>query len=197
MPEALDALTGYPALFAFCLFCGLGIPLPEDVPQAWAGMQIAAGKLDWLPALLTVFTAVLARDLVVFGVGRFLGERAFRHPLALRFVGAARIEAARERVRTRGPVAVMIGRFLIGLRVGTFFVAGAMRVSWGDFLLYDGLALLLSAPLLVGAGYLFGEPVIRGVLTVAERMPWLVALVVAVVLVVVLVGRMRGRSDSP
>ena len=195
MPEGLDALTGYPALFAFCLFCGLGIPLPEDVPQAWAGMQIAAGRMEWIPALLTVFVAVLTRDLVVFGAGRFLGERAFRHPLALRFVGEARIDAARERVRTRGPVAVMIGRFLVGLRVGTFFVAGAMRVSGRDFLLYDGLALLLSAPHLVGAGYAFGEPVIRGVMTVAERMPWLVALVVVVVLVVVVASRL-GRPDS-
>ncbi|MCO4747049.1 MAG: DedA family protein [Proteobacteria bacterium] len=192
MPEALESLTSYPSLFILCFLCGLAIPLPEDVPQLFAGMQIARGKLEWLPAIAAAILGVFVRDLLFFGLGQRLGERALVSPLAQRLIGEARIERAREGVRGRGPVAVLIGRISIGVRVSTFFVSGAMGVRTRDFVLWDGLALLVTTPLLLALGFWFGQPVLDGALYIASRASWAVP-----ALVIALIGVWWWRSASP
>jgi membrane protein DedA with SNARE-associated domain len=46
-----------------------------------------------------------------------------------------------------------------GVRSVAFFSAGAMHVPFWKFLLYDGLAALVSAPFWVYLAYLFGETI--------------------------------------
>jgi len=170
--DLIDAVSGYPGLFLGCLLSGILIPVPEDVPQVLAGMQIASGEMAWLPAIAVAATGAFLRDSLYFGAGRWLGDRAFSHPWVLRLLGAARIEQARERVRTRGPVAVVIGRFSLGLRAGTFLIAGAMGVKPRHFVLYDLAALALSVPLMMMLGHAVGQPVIDTLLWTFDRARW-------------------------
>lgn len=175
MPDAFEWVVGYPALVVVCFLSGIAIPMPEDVAQVAAGTQIASGRLDWLPTIAAVAVGVFARDALFFATGRWLGGRALDHPWARRLIGEARLTAARDRVRSQGAVAVLIGRFSVGIRTSTFFVAGALGVRPRDFALWDGLALTVSAPLLLGVGYAFGEPMIALAQLAVDRAAWTVA----------------------
>ena len=55
----------------------------------------------------------------------------------------------------------MVARFLPGLRAPTYFTVGHSRVPFWEFLLFDGLAALVSAPLWVCLGFWFGDDIER------------------------------------
>ena len=64
-------------------------------------------------------------------------------------------------LRRRGKIVVMVARFLPGMRPPTYFTVGHSRVPFWEFLVFDGLAALLSAPLWVAAGFWFGDDIQR------------------------------------
>lgn len=175
-------MTGYPGLFLWCLLSGVLVPLPDDVPQVWAGMRIAGGEMSWPAAMAVAFVGVLLRDSALFGLGHVVGEQALSNRFVARIVPPARVAQARERVRARGPMAVLIGRFSIGVRNATFFTAGALGVRPRDFLLWDVIGLCVTVPLMTTLGFFFGEPVVAGVQWVAARAPWAVAVGLVVAL---------------
>ena len=171
-----DAVSGYPGLFLLCLVAGFLAPVPEDGALVYAGIAIASGRLAALPALGVAASGLFFRDLIVFGLGRGLGEGILERPVVTRILRAERIERARALIRSRGRVAVLFGRILVGFRTPVFFVAGTMGLRLHTFALWDAIGLLAVVPVEVGLGYWFGAPVMDALL----RAPWLIAFGVAV-----------------
>ncbi len=192
LTRILDSLTGYPGLFVWCALSGILIPIPEDVPQVYAGMRVASGELGYA-AVPVAFAGVLLRDGLVFGVGHLLGERALSSPWVNRVLPRRKIEAARARIAAHGPAAVLIARLSIGVRSGTFFTAGALGVRPRDFLVWDLAGLLVTVPLLTGLGYVFGEPIAAGLLWLAARAQWVVPIAGALIAA----GWGGGRGAPP
>ena len=56
-----------------------------------------------------------------------------------------------------GQKIVMAARFLPGVRAVTYFTAGSARMPYLRFILWDGFAALVSAPVFVWLGFHFGE----------------------------------------
>jgi membrane protein DedA with SNARE-associated domain len=56
-----------------------------------------------------------------------------------------------------GQKIVMIARFMPGVRAVTYFTAGSVGMPYWRFILWDGMAALLSAPLFVFLGFHFGS----------------------------------------
>ena len=137
MEAYLGHIASFPVVFALCAASGLLLPLPEDVPVLLAGIAASTGEVTVLPAIGGALAGVLVRDLVLFGIGRLLGEAAFRRPLLVRLVGAKRLSFARAMVSGRGARAVFAGRFLIGVRAPVFVTAGALGLPLRDFVLWD------------------------------------------------------------
>ena len=53
----------------------------------------------------------------------------------------------------------MVARFLPGLRAPTYFTVGHSRLPYWEFLFFDGVAALVSAPLWVCLGFWFGDDI--------------------------------------
>lgn len=159
--ELLQGVTGYPGLFLICALSGVIIPVPEDIPLLYAGVNLQAGVNAWLPTLAVAIAGVWTRDVLVFLGGRLAGEALLQRAWVLRTFGAARISRARRLVDERGVWAVMIGRFLVGARAPVFMVAGAMGVGFRKFALWDAVGCILAVPLAVFLGYFFGEPLLE------------------------------------
>jgi membrane protein DedA with SNARE-associated domain len=71
-------------------------------------------------------------------------------------------------------MAVLIGRFLIGFRAPVFIVAGASKVRFRSFLLYNSLGLLVAVPAFIYLGFAFGEGINDLVFQAMARMRELV-----------------------
>lgn len=191
----ISDITTYLALFGVCAIAGLFIPIPEDIPLLYAGVKIHGGEMDWAPALLVTLAGVQVRDAMAFGIGRLLGDRMLTRPGVLRVLGASRIERTRALAERFGGRAILLGRFLIGLRAPLFVVAGAMGMPALRFFGWNFLGLVVAVPAVVALGEWFGDPLIEGTMWFIRRWRF-----VAPVLILAFLGRYAWRrarnSDS-
>jgi membrane protein DedA with SNARE-associated domain len=186
--------VGYAFVFAALVLCGFGLPMPEDV------ILVTGGVLAWLasplesvsvrelladPGLRTMvlvgLAGILAGDSVIYWLGRRLGVRVAEFRLLRRLVPPEKLEEVEKRLRRRGNFVVVLARYLPGLRAPTYFTVGHSRLPYWEFLLFDGLAALISAPLWVCLGFWFGDDIERAARE-ASRFGHYILLAVAVVL---------------
>jgi membrane protein DedA with SNARE-associated domain len=185
---------GYGFVFLVLLLCGFGLPMPEDV------VLVTGGVLAWLSsdletvsfagmvhdrgllAMVAVGLAgILAGDSVIFFAGRSFGHRVADFGPLRRIITPEKLELVEKKVRTRGNVVVMFARFLPGLRAPTYFTVGHAKMPYWKFLLFDGTAAMVSAPLWVCVGFWFGSD-LEEAARVAGRFSHYILLGVAVVL---------------
>ncbi len=174
---------GYAFVFVALVLCGFGLPMPEDV------ILVTGGVLAWLASgyedaslqalwrdpglhqmILVGLLGILAGDSVIYFMGRRLGVRIAEFRLLRRLVPPEKLQEVERQLRHRGKFVVVIARYLPGLRAPTYFTVGHSRLPYWQFLLFDGLAALLSAPLWVCLGYWFGDDIERAAVE-ATRVP--------------------------
>jgi membrane protein DedA with SNARE-associated domain len=185
--------AGYVFVFAVLLLCGFGLPMPEDV------ILLAGGVLAWLAsdmetatvagmlrdrALLSMMAVglagILAGDSAIFFLGRRFGVRVAEIRPLRRVVTPEKLEEVEKRIRRYGNVVVMVARFLPGLRAPTFFTVGHARMPFWEFLLFDGVAALVSAPFFVGLGFYFGSDIHAAARAASRFGHWILAAVLAI-----------------
>lgn len=192
-----SGLGAYGLVFGILLACGLGLPLPEDVALITGGYLAYLGHANVGTMLAVGFLGILAGDSAVFFLGRLGRKARGRKPGGLlgRHLGPERIAKVEAQFKRRGATMVMIARFLPGVRAATYFVAGGAHMSYRRFVLFDGLAALLSAPIFVFAGWYFGGQISQ-VIGWAERFhSWLIGGMVVVA--VAFIGRAIIRRLRP
>ena len=196
---------GYAFVFLVLLACGFGLPMPEDI------ILVTGGVLAWLSSDLEVATfagmfqdhgfltmvvmglfGILAGDSVIFLAGRRFGHRVADFGPLRRVITPEKLELVEKKVRTRGNVVVMFARFLPGLRAPTFFTVGHARMPMWKFLLFDGSAALVSAPLWVAVGFYFGSD-LQEAARVARQFSHYILVGVAVVAGALVLRWLQGR----
>ena len=147
----------YAGIFLVLLLCGLGLPLPEDVPILISGYLSYLGTIHFGYALAVTMAGVLIGDMIIFSLGYWWGPNATQHRLVRSILTPKRMEKVEVFFGKHGRKAVFFGRFLAGLRAPLFLTAGIMRMPAWRFFCMDGLAALLSVPALLILAYSFGE----------------------------------------
>lgn len=137
----------------------LGLPVPETPLIVAAGILCQRAGLSLLWPILTCCAAVLIGDLALFGLAKTLGPGAFRRrPLRWLLPDTARPRID-ELFLKHGSVALFIARFITGVRVCVFVLAGLRGVPVSRFVLWDGLAILVTVPVFAALGHAFGPSV--------------------------------------
>ncbi|RKH20289.1 DedA family protein [Corallococcus praedator] len=157
-----QGLLAYGAVFAILVACGLGVPAPEDITLILGGLLAHKGAAS-LPGMMAVgFLGILVGDSLIYLAGRRLGSRLGRNPDAKGGGFFAKIVTPEKRAKVEslfvkhGQKIVMIARFMPGVRAVTYFTAGSVGMAYWRFILWDGVAALLSAPAFVWLGFHFG-----------------------------------------
>jgi len=139
--------------FLVLLLCGLGFPIPEDIVLITAGALGVIDGRSWLYVTLFMYAGVMLGDSITFFVGRFLGWKILRTCWCQRLFSPPKQARVQTLFHRYGSTVLFVGRFLPGLRAPIFFTAGSLHVSFLKFLLYDGLAALVSVPIFVWLGH--------------------------------------------
>jgi len=201
--------AGFGFLFVALLLCGFGVPIPEDIFLVTGGVlaRLAAPREHYSfvsmlsdPGLLGMMAVglagILAGDSVIFWAGRRLGKRVAEFRLLRHMAPPEKLARVEKLLRKRGPVVVMIARFLPGLRAPTFFTVGHSRVPYRTFMMYDGLAALVSAPLWVGIGFRFGRHIERAARAGSRLSHWTLVLVLCVIALLTLRWLWQRHAQS-
>jgi membrane protein DedA with SNARE-associated domain len=146
-------------IFFVLVACGLGLPVPEDIPLIALGFLWHSQSIGLATALGVGFGGVLIGDSLLYFLGRWIGPTLFRHKLLLKVMSPRKINRTKARFRRYGLWVVFFGRFMMGLRAVVFFTAGATRIPFHKYLWVDFLAALVSIPVWIGLGRVFGEEI--------------------------------------
>ncbi|HEY2818209.1 MAG TPA: DedA family protein [Casimicrobiaceae bacterium] len=184
--HALIQTYGYPLTFLGALFEG-------ETILTLAGLAAHRGHLA-LPVLwvLAAMGGMLG-DTIYFALGRRYGAEVLsRWP---RFVPA--IERVQRLVHRNPAVAVIVVRFLYGVRIAGPVVIGSSGLDWLRYLALNTVGALLWSACWLAAGYGLGAAAeqVVGDLAKVERELFLTVLVAAVIVAVTLRLRMRARAS--
>jgi membrane protein DedA with SNARE-associated domain len=148
---------GYFVLFGLLLACGMGLPVPEDVPLIFSGVLISQGHMHWWVAAPVAWLGILGGDTILYSLGRRFGEDITRLPVIGKHVTLPRLRKAEDWFNRYGIVVVAVGRLLAGVRGAMVVAAGVSRFNFVKFIIADGLAAIVSGGLFMLIGYKCGE----------------------------------------
>ena len=72
----------YGGVFLVLLLCGLGLPVPEDIPIITSGYLVHLGTMSFWPALTANLLGIMLGDLMIYGFGYWMGPKALEPPHA-------------------------------------------------------------------------------------------------------------------
>lgn len=146
----------YVVIFAVLLACGFGLPIPEDITLVTAGILAARGIIDFNMSVLLCMVGVLLGDGIVFTLGAKVGNKIRQSRFGRILLPPKRDDAVRALVTRYGDKIIFMARFMPGFRTPLFFATGSYHVPFWKFFILDGFAALISVPLWIYVGYLFG-----------------------------------------
>jgi membrane-associated protein len=183
----------YPAVYLLLASTGLGVPISEDVVLLSAGTLCSTGHALF-PAMLPVaWLGVVTADTLLFRIGAKLGPKVIEHRRLKRIFTPERVARVKSRFDRFGMWTIFIARFIPGVRMPTFLLAGSMGVTQRDFWVADGLAVSIFASGLVFVGYEFGASALPYVRTFGGYA--LLGLAVAAG-AALLISRLRQKSQQ-
>jgi membrane protein DedA with SNARE-associated domain len=153
----VPAGIGYPVLFAFVAAESAGALVPGETSLIAAAALASQGQLS-----VSIVIAVAAGGAIVGdNVGYVIGRKGLRRLIEWPGRGAAgrqRLAERGERFFDRhGSAAVFFGRWLPGMRVVTSWLAGADRMPWRRFLLWNALGGIAWATTIGSLAYVLGR----------------------------------------
>ena len=154
----------YPLLFLIIfLETGLVVTpfLPGDSIIFAASALCPVGKLNIFILMSTLIAAAIIGNTTNYFIGRALAD-LLKNKNKLRFIKRQHIKDAQHFFDKYGKKAIVITRFLPFVRTFTPFVAGASRMHWPDFMLYNCLGGIVWITLFSLLGYVFGNiPIVQ------------------------------------
>jgi membrane protein DedA with SNARE-associated domain len=187
----------YLAPFTILFLCGLGFPLPEEVALVGSGILLYQGKVEFAAITIVCSIAILLGDAVPYWLGRRWGIAALRSPWIAKLLHPERFARLERRFAEHGNWVVFSCRFMPGLRIPAYFVAGTLRMSFARFMFLDILGVAISVPASIWIGKFFGDS-IQALTHKFKELNLILGFVVAA-LVIVIVWRhwWRGREKEP
>ena len=184
--ERWIAYGGPPMIFGLLFACGLGLPLPEDVPLMAGGYFIGIGTMHPVPVCVLAWLGIVGGDCMLYRLGRKYGLNITKVPIVGRHVTQERILRAERLFDRWGVWVVAIGRLVAGIRGAMVVAAGATKFNFVKFLIADGLAALVSGGLFVLLGWWLGKKLGNFEQAVATVKPYIEYFVAGVVLLIAL-----------
>jgi len=170
------------AILFLIVFCETGLVvtpfLPGDSLLFAVGALAAGGKMDvWLVSFLLIAAAILG-DTVNYAVGKFAGERLQRR--FPRLIKPEHLERTHSFFERYGGKTIILARFVPIVRTFAPFVAGAGRMTYARFMMFNVTGGVLWIALLVPAGYFFGT------------LPWVKENFSSVILAIIIISILPG-----
>ncbi len=162
---SLDALFGeygYAAIFLGVMLESIGLPLPGE--SLMIGAAIYAATTHHLNIALLVPLAALGAicgDQIGYFIGRSIGFRVLSRWGRKIGLTDERLELGRFLFRKYGGGVVFFGRFIAILRTFAALLAGANRMPWHTFLLWNSLGGVCWTTLYGFGAYFLGDTIKR------------------------------------
>ena len=166
----------------------VGFFLPGDSLLVTAGIFAAAGvvRLGWL--LLPVMACAIVGDQIGYWIGRAAGPALYKREDSL-FFRRSHLQRAHDFYEKYGGRAVIFARFVPIIRTFCPPVAGAARMPYTRYLMFDVFGGVLWVGAMILGGYFLG----RNVPNIGQRIHYVIAAVVVLSLLPAVISILRAR----
>jgi membrane protein DedA with SNARE-associated domain len=150
-------VAGYPLLFLIVMGESSGVPVPGETALIAASVLASRGKLQIELVIVLAAAAAIVGDNIGYLIGRKGGRWLLERPG--RFYRQRRqvLATGEPFFERHGPKAVFFGRFILGLRVWASWLAGATRMYWRSFVLWNALGGICWATIIGLLSYYLGH----------------------------------------
>jgi membrane-associated protein len=168
----------------------VGFFLPGDSLLVTAGVFAAADviPLHWL--LAPVMACAIAGDQIGYWIGRGMGKALYRRQDSL-FFRRSHLERAHAFYEKYGGSTVILARFVPIIRTFCPPVAGAAKMPYARYLVYDIFGGVLWVGSMILGGYFLG----KSVPNINEKIHYVIAAVVVLSLLPAVISALRARRS--
>jgi membrane protein DedA with SNARE-associated domain len=135
----LVKVFGYPLLFLLVVSESGGVPIPGETALIAAAILASKGKLQIELVVPLAAAAAIVGGNLGYVMGRKGGRWLLQRPGAFERQRLEVLRVGEPFFEVHGPKAVFFGRFLLGLRIWASWLAGATRMRWRSFALWNAL----------------------------------------------------------
>jgi membrane protein DedA with SNARE-associated domain len=168
---------GYSVLFASVFAQQMCLPVPSFLFLVAAGTLAGSGEMSLAVTLGLAVIACLLADLVWYEAGRRWGDQILRFIHGLALDPDAAVRRARKNFDRRGPLTLIVAKFVVGLDATAPPQAGLSGTSRLRFMAYDAVGAALWSGAYAGLGYAFCKDLHRAA-SYAARLGTTLAIVV-------------------
>ncbi len=137
--EHLVRTAGYPLLFLIVMSESSGLPVPGETGLITAAVLASQGNLKIALVIPLAAAGAIVGDNIGYLIGRKGGRWLLERPGRFRRQRNEVLLIGEPFFERHGPKAVFFGRFLLGLRVWASWLAGATRMHWRSFVIWNAL----------------------------------------------------------
>lgn len=153
---------GYPGIAFLTMLGNLHLPVPTEITLPLAGFLVGQGRFSFIPALAWTTAAAVASSLILYALGRWLGEERLRGFVKrygrFMFVYESDLDKASELFERRGAKAIFVGRLIPGVTSLISVPAGVYRMSiFGWFMFFTVLDSVVWNAAFIGLGWVLGS----------------------------------------
>jgi membrane protein DedA with SNARE-associated domain len=131
--------VGYPVLFLLVMAESSGVPIPGETALITAAVLASQGQLKIALVIPIAAAAAIIGDNIGYVIGRNGGRWLLERPGRFHRQRLQVLQTGEPFFERHGPKAVFFGRFVLVLRVWASWLAGATRMVWHSFLLWNAL----------------------------------------------------------
>jgi membrane protein DedA with SNARE-associated domain/rhodanese-related sulfurtransferase len=148
---------GYVLLLAWVFVEQIGLPVPAAPVLLAAGALAGTGHLNIWVSGLSALVAALLSDTIWFGIGRRRGNSVLGFLCRISLEPDSCARRTQNVYSRHGASSLLLAKFIPWLNTAAPPLAGAFRMRFAQFLLFDILGVLLWATTFLGLGYLFSS----------------------------------------
>jgi len=183
------------------LICGIvfietgffvGFFLPGDSLLITAGILAAGGFLPLRWLLLPVMLCAIVGDQIGYWIGRSAGAALYKRQDSF-FFRRSHLQRAHDFYEKYGGRAVILARFVPIVRTFCPPVAGAARMPYGRYVMFD----IFGGIFWVGAMILGGYSLCRSVPNIGKYIHYVIAVVAVVSILPAVIGVLKSRKAPP
>ena len=184
---------GYWAIFFGVMLENAGIPVPGETILLIAGYFASTGEFHLGLVMLIAASGAVIGDNIGFAIGHHYGRTVLLRFGRFIFLTPKRVKRMENYFESHGNKTILVARFITGLRVFAALFAGASKMPWRVFVVYNVAGAVLWSIVISTLGYLFGTSLPLLVKWVGRSGT---ILLIAAILIGVIAWRVRSHQES-
>src|SRR5882762_7493760 len=188
-------IYGYWAVFFGVMLENAGVPVPGETILLIAGYYASTGEFNIALVMIIAASGAVVGDNIGFAIGHHYGRGFLLRVGRFFFLTPKRFEHMENYFERHGNKTILVARFITGLRVFAALLAGASKMPWRVFVVYNVAGAVLWSVVITTLGYLFGQSLPLLVKWVGRSGTILLIVAAVVGIVVWRIRRHRKKDD--